>query len=213
MELIDLRVDTVAPLIVVDIDEVLAMFMRGFETFVGTKGLEMRIDRFALFQNIYRPGESEHLDLAAGRVLFEEFFEHAVGEIDVAPGAVDALARLADRASIVILTNAPAHSRPARVRWLAKHGFPYPMIVNSGLKGSAVAALSRRTAGPAAFVDDLLPNLDSVETEAPSVHRFQMVADERLRPLAYGAPDRHRRIDDWATLGDELAAALRLARR
>lgn len=184
------------------------MFMRGFERFVESRGLEMRIDRFALFQNIYRPGAAEHLDLQAGRILFEEFFETAVGEIDVAPGAVDALAHLAERATVVILTNAPAQSRPARTRWLVKHGLAYPMIVNAGLKGPPVAALAGRTAGPAAFIDDLLPNLDSVEVSAPGVHRFQMVADERLRPLAFTAPDRHRRIDHWDLLAEAIAAAL-----
>jgi hypothetical protein len=33
------------------------------------------------------------------------------------------------------------------------------------------------------------------------------VADERLRPLAPSAPERHPRIDDWA----ELAAAIEAA--
>ena len=33
---------------------------------------------------------------------------------------------------------------------------PYPLIVNSGLKGPPVAALAARTTGPAAFLDDLL---------------------------------------------------------
>ncbi len=196
----------------VDVDEVLAMFMRAFERFVGSRGLEMRITRFALFQNIYRPGEPEHLDVAAGRVLFDEFFESDVGDIDVAPGAPEALAALAKRASIVILTNAPDHSRPARARWLLEHDLPYSLIVNTGLKGPAVAALAARTAGGTAFIDDLLPNLDSVAAAAPAVHRFQMVADERLRPLAHCAPERHRRIDHWPLLGEAIADALRLNR-
>ena len=49
-----------------------------------------------------------------------------------------------------------------------------------------------------------MSNLDSVEQSAPHVHRFQMVADPRLQPLAPTAPDRHRRIDDW----DELRRAI-----
>jgi hypothetical protein len=207
-EISSLRLDRQAPLLVVDVDEVLAMFMQGFERFVGGHGYEMRIDRFALFQNIFRPGEAEHLDVAAGRALFEKFFETDVEHIDPAPGAAEALARIAERASIVVLTNAPAQGREPRERWLAKHGFPYPMIVNSGLKGPPVAALAAMTEGGVAFVDDLLPNLDSVAGAAPSVATFQMVADERLRPLALAAPDRHRRIDDWAELGPAIAAIL-----
>ena len=193
---------------VVDVDEVLAMFMRGFETFLGGHGLEMRINHFALFQNIFRPGEPEHLDVAAGRKLFEVFFETDVEDIDPSPGAKEALEVLAKSASIVILTNAPPQSRAPRARWLVKSGFDYPLIVNTGPKGPAVAAIRAMTTGMAAFVDDLLPNLDSVAKCAPGVATFQMVADERLRPLAYQAPDRHRRIDDWAELGPAIAAAI-----
>jgi hypothetical protein len=198
-------------LLVVDVDEVLAMFMRGFETFLRPHGYEMRITRFALFQNIYRIGAGECLETDLGRVLFNRFFEADVEHIDAAPGARAGLARLASGASVVILTNAPAHGREPRARWLVKNGFPYPLIVNSGLKGPVVEALAARTRGPAAFVDDLLPNLESVAQAAPEVLRYQLVADERLRSLAPSAPERHRRIDDWDRLADEIAGALGLA--
>jgi len=207
-EIATLRLDPVRPLVVVDVDEVLAMFMRGFETFLGGHGLEMRIDHFALFQNIFRPGETEHLDVAAGRKLFEVFFETDVEHIDPAPHAKEALEALAKRASIVILTNAPPQSREPRARWLVKNGFDYPFVINTGPKGPAVAAIRKMTTGKAAFVDDLLPNLDSVAASAPGVATFQMVADERLRPLARSAPDQHRRIDDWAELGPAIASAI-----
>lgn len=184
------------------------MFMRGFEQFLGGHGLEMRIQKFALFQNIFRPGESEHLDIAAGRELFERFFECDVEHIDPAPGAREALDALAARASIVILTNAPQQSRGPRARWLVKHGFDYPFVINAGPKGPAVAAIATGIRGKAAFIDDLLPNLDSVAISAPAVARFQMVADERLRPLAYSEPDKHPRIDDWDQLGKAIAAAI-----
>ena len=207
-EIDTLRIVPTAPLVVVDVDEVLAMFMRGFERFLVERGLEVRLNYFALFQNIFRPGETEHLDVAAGRELFEIFFEADVEDIDPAPGAREALEALARRASIVILTNAPQQSREPRARWLVKHGFDYPMIVNAGPKGPAVAAIRAKTSGKAAFVDDLLPNLDSVAKHAPDVATFQMVADERLRPLAFEAPDRHRRIDDWWNLGPAIATAI-----
>lgn len=207
-EIGSLRLDPAAPVIVVDVDEVLAMFMRGFERFVGMHGYEMRINRFAIFQNIFRPGETEHLDVAAGRALFDRFFEADVEHIDPAPGAAEALGGLAARASIVVLTSAPAQARAPRQRWLVKHGFDYPMVVNTGLKGPSVRAITALTGGRAAFVDDLLPNLDSVASDAPSVARFQHVADERLRPLAYCAPEKHVRIDDWEELGRAIATAL-----
>jgi len=204
-------IDPVAPLVIVDVDEVLAMFMRGFERFVAPHGYEMRITRFALFQNIYRLTDGEELDIERGRELFNLFFEKDVGDIDPAPGAREALARLARDATIVILTNAPGHGREPRGRWLVENGFPYPMVVNVGPKGQAVATLAARTRGTAAFVDDLLFNLDSVASKAPRVLRFQHVADERLRPLAPADPERHARIDDWPALAEAIARGLGIA--
>ena len=189
------------------------MFMRGFEQFVAPHGYEMRITKFALFQNIYRLTDGEALDLELGRELFNRFFEKDVEHIDPAPGARDALAGIASEATVVILTNAPSHGREPRARWLTKNGFPYPLVINAGPKGPAVAALAARTRGKTAFVDDLLPNLESVATEAPQVLRFQHVADERLRPYAPTDPARHPRIDDWPALAEAISRALRLKPR
>jgi hypothetical protein len=197
----------------VDVDEVLAMFMRGFERFLSPHGYEMRITKFALFQNIYRLSDGMVLDLDVGREFFNRFFEEAVADIEPAPGARAALRRLAEEASVVILTNAPAHGREPRSRWLVRHGFDYPMIINSGPKGPAVATLAGRTRAPVAFVDDLLMNLESVAVLAPDVRRFQMVADERLRPHAPCDPSRHTRIDDWPAMAEAIAEALGLAPR
>jgi hypothetical protein len=187
-------------LVIVDVDEVLAQFMRGFGAFVGRHGFELRVDRFALFQNIYRPGETEHLDLIAGKALFDDFFRDGADDLVPAIGAADALADLSTRAEVVILTNAPEHGRLARAKWLKTHGFDYHLIINSGPKGPAAAQLAARTSGPAVFVDDLLPQLESVAEKAPRIGRFQMVSDERLRPFAPSAPDRHVRIDEWPAL-------------
>jgi len=189
-----------APLVIVDVDEVLAQFMRGFGAFIERHGFELRVDRFALFQNIYRPGETEHLDLIAGKALFDDFFRDGADDLIPAIGAADALADLSARAEVVILTNAPEHGRLARIKWLKTHGFDYPLIINSGPKGPPAAELANRTTGPAVFIDDLLPQLESVAEKAPRVGRFQMVSDERLRPFAPSAPDRHVRIDEWPAL-------------
>lgn len=202
-------VDLARPLVIVDVDEVLGLFMQGFGRFLEGRGFEFRVDRFALFQNIYRPGEAEHLPVDEGRVHFDDFFRYACADMEPAPGGAAALRALSETASVVILTNAPGHGRLARARWLGRHGMDYPLVLNSGPKGPLASAMARQVRGPAAFIDDLIPNLDSVAEHAPAVSRFQMVADQRLQPLAPSAPDRHRRIDDWETLRDEIAAALR----
>ena len=195
------------PLVIVDVDEVLGLFMQGFGKFLESRGFEFRVDRFALFQNIYRPGASEHLNLAEGRRLFDDFFRTGCGEIEPAPGAVEALAALSRRAEILILSNAPAEAERLRGAWLKRHGLPQALILNTGPKGPITAALVAQTDQRTAFVDDLIPNLDSVAEHSPTTATFQHVADLRLRPLAPRS-DRHRRIDDWAELGAAIEAAI-----
>ncbi len=204
----DLTIHPAAPLLIVDVDEVLAHFMAGFERYVSRHGVEMRIDRFALFQNLYRPGEAEPIPLETGKALFDDFFRHGADDLDPVEGAADALADLSARAGVVILTNAPAHALESRTGWLGRHGFDYPMILHSGLKGPAIAAMAGRTAGPSCFIDDLLPNLESAFQSAPAVARFQIIADHRLRPYAPTVPERHDLHEHWTTLGPALGAAI-----
>lgn len=196
------------PLVIVDVDEVLGLFMKGFGDFLAERGYDFRIDRFALFQNIYPRGGAEHLDLESGQKLFNEFFATHCAEIEPAPGAVAALNGLHRRAEILILSNAPPQAERLRGDWLRKHGLPHPLILNSGPKGPITRGLVAQTPQRTAFVDDLLPNLDSVAEHSPVTATFQHVADERLRPLAPAAPDRHPRIDDWADLAAAIEAAI-----
>ena len=205
LESLGLRRDR--PLVIVDVDEVLGLFMLGFGAFLAERGYELRVDRFALFQNIYRPGAAEHLDLTEGRALFAEFFRTGCGEIEPAPGAVAALRRLKPRAELLILSNAPAEAEQLRGAWLRRHGLPEALILSTGPKGPITAALVAQTSGRTAFVDDLIPNLDSVADHSPATATFQHVADLRLRPLAPRS-ERHPRIDDWDELGEAIAEAI-----
>ena len=88
------------PLIVVDVDEVLALFYQGFGRFVAGRGYELRSDKFALFANIFEPGATEHLEIETGRTLFDDFFRSGAELIDPAPGAAE-----------------PWRCWPARPRW------------------------------------------------------------------------------------------------
>ena len=210
-ELSALAIDPDRPIVIVDVDEVLGLFFHGFGRFLAGRGYELRLERFALFQNIYAPGAAEHLDLESGRALFDDFFRFACDEMEVVPGAAEALAALAAHATVLALTNAPDHAREPRQRWMDRHGLAYPLLLNAGLKGAAVAKIASRTRQRVAFVDDLLVNLDSVAEAAPAVRRFQMNADPRLLALAPAAPERHPSFGDWASLGPAIARTLGLA--
>src|SRR5213595_2928559 len=146
--------------------------MAGFGRYLEGEGLEFRIDRLALFQNIYRPGASEHLDIVEGRRHFDAFFATRCHEIEPAPGSIEALEKLARHAEILILSNAPANAETLRTEWLRRHGMAHPLILNNGPKGPIAAALVAQTPHPTARVDDLIPNLDSVADHSPATATF-----------------------------------------
>lgn len=195
----DAHLDPAGGLAIIDVDEVLALFIAGFHQFLQPHGYEFRLTNFGLFNNVFPLGAAAPADKDEAKALFDRFFAHGCGDIDPAPGAAAGLAALAQKASIVILTNAPETARELRGGWLKRHGMDYPMIINAGPKGPAVATLAARVAGPVLFVDDLLGNLDSVAEAAPRVVRVQMVADPALRAMA-PASSLHRRVDDWPEL-------------
>lgn len=186
-------------LAIIDVDEVIALFIAGFARFLVPHGYEFRLASYGLLNNIFVAGADTQADGPQAKALFDRFFSHGCGDIDPAPGAVEGLAALAGLADVVILTNAPETARALRGAWLKQHGMPYPMIINQGPKGPAVRTLADRVEGPVLFVDDLLSNLDSVAEAAPRVTRVHMVADPGLRVLAPVSP-RHQRIDDWGQL-------------
>lgn len=188
------------PLVIVDVDEVLGLFMKGFGDFLAEQGLEMRVERYGLFENVFRPPALEPVAEAEGKALYDAYFRSQCGRMEPTPGAVAALERLSRRAEIIILSNAPAEAEALRRGWLKEHGLAYPLILNRGPKGPITAGLVRQIRGRSAFIDDILQNLDSVAEHAPETVTFQHVADERLRLLAPRS-ERHRRIDDWAELG------------
>ncbi len=202
-----LRARAPTPVAVIDVDEVLGLFVQGFDRFLRQNGHELRMTSFALFGNLYPVGGGEPADKIVGKALFDGYFAEGCGEMEVAPGAADALARVAARAAVVVLTNAPECSRTLRGGWLTKHRLPYPLIVNAGPKGPVVAALAEAAGGRVAFVDDLLPNLDSVAELAPAAARFQLVADPALRAMAPRS-GRHPRVESWAELEGHLMRAL-----
>jgi len=201
--LMDLGLSGDRPLVIVDVDEVLGQFVRSFERYLAIHGVEFRVERYALFQNMFRKGEAKPIPEAEGRPLYDDFFRTCCESIEPTPGAFEALERLAQRAEIIVLSNAPGEVEAARRAWLTRHGVQHPLIINRGLKGPITAGLTAQTPHRSAFIDDTLPHLDSVAEQAPATARFQHIADVRLRPLA-PTSDRHRRIDDW----DELAAAI-----
>jgi hypothetical protein len=200
------------PLIVSDADEVLVQFVSGLEKYLETQGLWLDLQSFMLTGNIKRRDNGEAVDRSEMPALIDGFFAADSHKLVAVPGAADALATLATRAQIIILSNVPFEQREIRVINLASQGMAYPVIANRGLKGAAVRYLADKVNAPVFFLDDIPHNIESVaQAHAPS-HRIHFIADERLARLIPKAPDSHFHTSHWeaahkfiSTRLDELA--------
>lgn len=203
-----LRLEQGRPILAVDADEVLFYFMRGFERFLAGQALFFDWRSYALHGNIRRQTDREALPADAIQPLLNDFFAASTALLDPVTGAADALASLASKAQIVVLSNLPVAFKAAREQALAIHGMPYPLIANSGPKGPAMLALMARAGKPAVFIDDIPHHHASVAKVAPETLRLHYVADPRLGALLGAAADCHCRFDDWPAMAHHVTSAL-----
>lgn len=185
------------PLIVSDADEVLLQFMVGLERYLETQDLWIDLQSFALTGNIKRKDNNEPVPPSAMPALLDAFFAASAHDLDVVPGAVEALSLLSERAQIVILTNVPLEAKARREASLAAQGIPFPVIANKGLKGGAVRRLAGRVEAPVIFLDDIPHNLSSVAKAHAPTTLIHFIADPRLAKLLGPAPDSHFHTTEW----------------
>jgi hypothetical protein len=186
------------PLVITDADEVLFYFVRGFAAYLVSRGFWLDLASFQLFGNIKYAGRDDLATVEEASELLATFFAERTERIEPVAGAAEVLARLSAEAQIIVLSNLPTGSRPARERALQKAGMPYPLVVNSGVKGPAVRCLADRAgAAEVFFLDDIPRNILSVSLAAPAVTAIHFVADPHLATLVGPAEGCHHRLDDW----------------
>ena len=198
LEALDLVPDR--PLVITDADEVLFQFMKGLEGYLAGQELYFDWSSFALYGNIRRRADDrpiEHPDLAGH---LDAFFAAHAAELDAVEGAAEALASLAERAQIVVLSNIPLPQRGARQQALRRHGMDYPLVANRGPKGEAVHRMAGRVDAPAVFIDDIPLNHKSVRATGTGVHCLHFVADRRLADLLGPAEHCDMTCDSWPDL-------------
>lgn len=203
-----LPLDSRKPLIVTDADEVLFQFMAGLERFLAREGYEIRLDSFAITGNVRHLDTGEVVPAEAMRTLLADFFAAETHRLDPVEGAAAALAELAGQADVVVLSNVPLAQRESRAEALARHGMPYPLIANSGLKGAAMRALADRAGRPVFFLDDIPHNLASVNAHVDHAHLIHFVADPRLRALVPAPDVPHVASGEWAHARDIIAGLI-----
>ena len=200
-------IDSKRPLLIVDADEVLLRFVAGLEKFLDPRGLVLDLSSYRLHGNVRERATGEVLLDVEVTALLEEF-RAELDDLEAVEHADAALGELSLLVQIVVLSNVTPHQAPARLRNLERLGWQLPLLCNSGPKGPAIAALARRAAPPAFFVDDIGQHHRSAADLAPSVLRIHLVGDERLKPLLPPAPEAHFRAEDWREASTYIRARL-----
>jgi hypothetical protein len=201
------------PLLVLDVDDVVLDFIGPFPRFLEAQGFELRLGSFHLNGNIFDVASGEAADAARVDELIDAFFHGQAEWQTITVGADEAMAEIAPRAEIVMLTAMPHRFREARRVHLDALGLPYPLLTTEMAKGPAIARLRGEHPRPVAFVDDQPRNLVSAREWVEDVSLFHLMADNRLREIMPPPPEGIAIVDDWPQATPLIADALGIAAR
>jgi hypothetical protein len=198
-----LEIDPARALLVVDVDEVLVGLAAHLGEFAAENGFALKLTGYKLDGALKR-SDGETASPEEFRALFTDFFETQTLHQRVYSDAANVLKILSSRVQVIILTNVPPYAEEDRIENLRGHGIEYPLVVNYGGKGRALAWLNARTSGPVAFIDDSPTQIASAAKHAPDVVRLHFVGDDHLRGLLGPLPDAHHAPRTWVEIGEIL---------
>lgn len=193
-----LEIERGRPLVVVDVDDCLAVYVAHLDRWMRGLGYELRLQAYELEGSMFRAGSDEPLPFNDCLEIIFRFFREECGQQELMPGGADALHSLARDAQIVILTNVPELGAAARRENLLGHGIPWPVVVNAGGKGRAMRWLADAAGAPTAFVDDSVRQIESVAKHAPDVVRIHFAGAETVRRLHPDCAAATAQVHDWA---------------
>ncbi len=196
------------PLLISDCDEVLLHMVKHFGTWLDeAHDIDFAIGHGDFANSMTRRDGGPAPTREDMWALLDGFFPGEMHRQTLVPHAREALARIAETADIVILTNLQDQCRLPRIDQLAAFGIEHRVECNQGGKGDPVARLVAEYGNPVTvFVDDLAVHHESVARHAPGVHRLHMVSEPTLAGAVPKAPAAHARIDDWREAQDWIAA-------
>lgn len=198
------------PLIAVDVDDCLSVYVEHLTRFMQEIGYELRLDSYELEGSMFRTGSDEPLPFDECIDIIYRFFREECLNQQLMPGGAEALHSLSADAQIVILTNVPEFAGDDRRRNLAGLNVPWPVVVNTGGKGRAMAWLSEAAGAPTAFVDDSVRQIESVAKHAPHVVRLHFAGAETVRRLYPDCAAATCQVHDWKEAEGVLRRELRL---
>ncbi|MDP3782376.1 MAG: HAD family hydrolase [Sphingopyxis sp.] len=198
------------PLVITDCDEVLMHMVVPFAEWVDAEhGVLFRIEDASFAGALKRKECGTPLEAAEVWPLLDAFFRGEMARQYPIPGALEAMAAIAEQADIVVLTNVGPDHQQARIEQLALHDFHAPVIGSRGGKGEPVRRLIEQyQPSVALFIDDLAGHHHSVAQEAPNVWRLHLVGEPAIADKIAPAKHAHARIDDWAAAQDWILARL-----
>ncbi|HTW35873.1 MAG TPA: hypothetical protein VMD53_14740 [Rhizomicrobium sp.] len=196
------------PLLIVDADEVLLAFARGFDRFLNERGCYLDLVSYRLHGNVRRRKDDTPLiDIEVTGLLDE--FRSDLDWLEPIDGACETIAALREAMAIVVVSNVSPGQAPARLKNLRNLGLIAPLLANSGPKGPAVKTLAKRAGKPVFFVDDVPMHHASVAELAPDVVRIHFVGDDRLKALMPPSLHAHLRADHWRDIDAFIRAQLK----
>jgi hypothetical protein len=190
------------PLVVSDCDEVLLHMVSHFRDYVDeAHGVDFDLAGGSFAQAMrYREGGAVLPDEEMWRLL-NLFFDTEMHRQTAIEGAVEAMARLAEDADVVILTNLMDHRAERRTQQLLEHGIAARVFTNQGPKGPALKAIVEEyRPSQVAFIDDLAPHHQSVGLDVPDTVRLHFCGEPLIAAnidCAHSAGHAHARIDRW----------------
>ena len=186
------------PVIAVDADDTLVHFVGHLSRWMQGRGFRMKLESYQLEGSMFAIGSDDPLPFEDCIQLINDFFAAETRDQQALSGAVGALNRLCEVAQVIVLTNVPRHAAAARRENLVGLGLDYPVVINSGGKGRAMAWIARKAHAPTALIDDSSSQLESVAKHAPDAWRLHFAGTDHIARLYPTCAHAHRQVHDWA---------------
>ncbi|MEM0989026.1 MAG: hypothetical protein AAGK00_09090 [Pseudomonadota bacterium] len=198
------------PLLAVDADEVLVVFVDHLDRFMRTIGFEMRLVRYELEGSMFPIGSDEALPFQECIQMIDRFFRQETLNQTAVPDGPEVLARLSQDVQVVVLTNVPSHAGALRRQNLAALGIPYPVVVNSGGKGRTMRWLADQVDAPVAFIDDSVKQVESVAKHVPEAVRLHFAWADFIHRIFPECAHATRQVRSWTEADEALRHKLGL---
>ena len=187
------------PLLISDCDEVLLHMVVPFRDWLDeAHGIHFELTHGDWGEALRHKHDGTLVERGIVWTLLNGFFETEMHRQLPIDGALAAMARLADVADIVILTNLMDHHNAARAEQLRAVGIDAPVYTNQGGKGAKLQSIVESYApSVTVFIDDLGHNHESVAEFTPDVWRLHFVGEPILWSRVKTSAASHARIDTW----------------